>query len=151
VGGASSLVGALAAERLVRRFGFGRVFLSSAALIGGAALLPPLARGTPAVCALVLSVAQLGDAGWAIYNVNEISLRQAVTPDGLLGRVNSAMHLMFRGVLPLGAFAGGAIAEAIGIRSTMFIGVAGFLVSTLWLVFSPIRKLRELPATTLTP
>ena len=145
VGGASSLLGAMTAERLVRRFGFGRVFLTSVAVIGTASLLPPLAHGSPAMCALVLSLAQLGDVAWAIYTINETSLRQAVTPDALLGRVNSAMHLMSCGVLPIGAFAGGAIAQAIGIRATLFLGAAGFLVSTLWLVFSPIRKMRELP------
>jgi predicted MFS family arabinose efflux permease len=55
------------------------------------------------------------------------------------------MHLLFRGVLPVGALAGGMIAEAIGIRLTLFLGALGYLLSTLWLVFSPIRQLRELP------
>jgi predicted MFS family arabinose efflux permease len=55
------------------------------------------------------------------------------------------MHLLFRGVLPMGALAGGMIAEGIGIRLTMFLGALGYLLSTLWLVFSPIRKLRVLP------
>ena len=59
--------------------------------------------------------------------------------------MNSAAHLTFRGILPLGALLGGAIAERIGLRNAMFVGAAGFLLSTLWLIFSPIRRLRELP------
>jgi hypothetical protein len=52
---------------------------------------------------------------------------------------------MFRGLLPAGALAGGAVAEVVGVRGAMFVGAGGFLLSTLWLIFSPIRRLRELP------
>ena len=73
---------------------------------------------------------------WAIWpgrftSINELSLRQSIAPNHLLGRINSAMHLMFRGVLPVGAFAGGALAELIGVRSAMFVGAVGFLLSNL--------------------
>jgi predicted MFS family arabinose efflux permease len=57
------------------------------------------------------------------------------------------MHLLFHGILPVGALAGGMLAQSIGMRTTMFAGALGFLLSTLWLVFSPIRSLRELPKT----
>ena len=83
----------------------------------------------------------------SLTNVCDLSLRQTLAPDGFLGRVNSAMHLMFRGVLPAGALAGGALADSIGVRNTMLLGGVGFLLSTLFLVFSPVRGLRELPAT----
>jgi predicted MFS family arabinose efflux permease len=145
VGGFSELFGALTAERLVRRFGFGRTLIGAALLIGVAGLLPPLAHGPVTVCAAFLAVAQLGDMAWSIYNINELTLRQAVAPSHVLGRVNSAAHLMFRGVLPAGALLGGALAEAIGLRSAMFVSASGSLLSTLWLIFSPIRRLREVP------
>jgi MFS family permease len=145
VGGFSELFGALTAERLVRRFGFGRTLIGAALLIGVAGLLPPLAHGPVTVCAAFLAVAQLGDMAWSIYNINELTLRQAVAPSHVLGRVNSAAHLMFRGVLPVGALLGGALAEVIGLRTAMFVGAGGFLLSTLWLICSPIRRLRELP------
>jgi MFS family permease len=145
VGGVSSLAGAFAAPRLVRRFGFGPTFIGAAVVTGITMLAPTLARGPVVVCAAILGAAQLFDMAWPIYFINELSLRQAVTPDHLLGRVNSAMHLLFRGILPVGSLAGGMIAQAIGIRQTMFLGAVGYLLSTLWLVFSPVRKLRELP------
>jgi MFS family permease len=66
----------------------------------------------------------------------------------MLGRVNSAIHLLFQGVFPAGALAAGALAGAIGVRYTMALGGAGFLLSTLFLIFSPIRRLRELPSQT---
>ncbi len=145
VGGASSLAGAFAAPRLVRRFGFGATFIGSAVVTGITTLVPALSRGPVAVCAAILGVAQLFDLSWPVYHINEISLRQAVTPDHLLGRVNSAMYLLFRGILPVGALAAGVIAETIGVRLTMILGALGYLLSALWLVFSPVRQLRKLP------
>jgi predicted MFS family arabinose efflux permease len=145
VGGVSGVFGALITERLVRRFGFGRTLIGAALLPAVAALLPPLAHGPVALCAAILAVAQLGDMGWSIYDINELTLRQAVAPRHVLGRVNSAAHLTFRGVLPGGALLGGALAEAMGLRAAMFVGAGGFLLSTLWLICSPIRGLREVP------
>jgi len=145
VGGFSYLFGTLTTERLVRRFGCGQTLIGAAVVTGIAAFLPPLARGPVSLCAAILAVAQLGDMAWSIYDINELTLRQAIAPSHVLGRVNSAAHLTFRGVLPAGALLGGALAEVIGLRSAMFVGAGGFLLSTLWLIFSPVRHLRELP------
>jgi predicted MFS family arabinose efflux permease len=145
VGGASSVFGALAAERLIRRIGVGQSLICAALMTGTASLLPPLAHGPVALCAIILAVAQLGDMAWSVYEIGELTLRQAVAPNHLLGRVNSAMHVTFRGVLPLGALVGGALAQAAGLRTAMFVGAVGSLLSTLWLVFSPVRHARELP------
>ena len=145
VGGTCGSFGAFMAEWLVHRFGFGATFIGSALVIGVAMLIVPLAHGSVAVCSAFLIVSQMGDLAWPVYTINDRSLRQAITPDHLLGRVNSAIHLVYQGALPLGAFTGGAVAQAIGVRQTLFIGALGFLLSTLWLVFSPARRLRELP------
>ncbi|HEY3837927.1 MAG TPA: MFS transporter [Bryobacteraceae bacterium] len=145
IGGTSGLFGAVLAEWLVRRFGFGRTFIGSAVAIGMATSLVPLAHGSVTVCCAFLIASQLGDLAWPVYDISERSLRQAITPDRLLGRVNSSMHLLFHGILPLGALAGGAIAQAIGVRRALMIGAIGLLLSTMWLVFSPVRRLRELP------
>jgi predicted MFS family arabinose efflux permease len=129
IGGAASFAGAWMAERLAARFGTASCLIGSSLLIGFAMLLVPLALGPG-----LLLAAQLGDLGWPVYNINERTLRQKIVPDHLMGRVNSAMQLVFRGVLPLGALAGGALAQLIGVRSAMFAGALGFLVSTAWLI-----------------
>jgi predicted MFS family arabinose efflux permease len=134
IGGVSNLFGALISERLVKRFGIARTLLGSALVAGAAALLLPLARGPVPVCAATLALAQTFDMAWPIYHINELTLRQTVTPDALLGRVNSAMHLLFRGIMPAGALAGGILAESIGMRLTLLAGALGFLLSSLWLV-----------------
>jgi predicted MFS family arabinose efflux permease len=145
VGGASNLFGALLAQRLVHRHGLGRNLIAAVWITAFAMLMIPLAHGSVALCTAFLIASQLGDMAWPIYHINEISLRQAVTPDRLLGRVNSASHLLFQGAIAMGAFAGGAIADSIGIRQTMLMGTLGYTLSCLWLTFSPIRHLRELP------
>jgi MFS family permease len=129
IGGASNLVGAAVAERMSRRFGTGRTLILSSLFTGAGWLLVPFAQGPG-----LLIVAQLGDAGWPLYTIHERSLRQKIAPPEMLGRVNSAAYLLFHGLLPLGAFMGGALANMIGVRPTMLIGGVGYLLSTFWLV-----------------
>ena len=142
VGGASSIVGALAAPRLVERWGYGNSLIGAIAIGGAANFLIPMAHGPVWLGAAFLAAAQVGDATWPVYNINQFGIRQSVTPPHLLARVNSAAQLTFRGVLPVGALAGGVLAGTIGIRPTMLLSASGFSLSVLWLVFSPVRGLR---------
>lgn len=145
-GGAFAIFGAAVSERVVVRFGVGRTFLGAILLSGVASFLNPLAHGSAALCCAFLVAGQMGDIVWPALNVSEVSLRQASTPPRLLARVNSAMQILFTGIVPAGAFVGGAVASGIGVRTTMLIGAAGYLASAGWLVFSPIPGLREVPA-----
>ncbi len=142
VGGTSSMAGALAAPRVVERWGYGNSLIGAIATAGAAALLIPMAHGPRWLAAAFLAAAQFGDAIWPVYSINQLGIRQGVTPPHLLARVNSAAQLTFRGVLPVGALAGGALAGAMGIRPTMFLSAAGFSLSVLWLVLSPVKGLR---------
>ena len=63
----------------------------------------------------------------------------------LLGRVNGAMQMLNRGLLPVGSLAAGIFAEMMGVRPTLAVGAAGLLLSSLWLVLSPIRTMRDYP------
>ena len=150
-GGLSNLAGAFLAGRIASRWGVGRTLVGSALVIGLAMLAVPLARGSVAVCTAILIASQLCDAAWPVFSINQTSLRQAITPHHLLGRVNAATHLLFHGILPLGALAGGAIAEAIGARNTLLMAACGIGLSTLWLVCSPVRCLRDLPTAPVGP
>jgi predicted MFS family arabinose efflux permease len=145
VGGASSLLGALVAEPLVKRIGYGPSLIGAAGLTGAGALLLPLAHGPVIVCAMFMVASQMTDAGWTVYSISEIAIRQSIVPDRLLGRVNSAMQLLFRGIYPAGAFVGGAVAQRIGVRNTMLAGAVGILCSNLFLVFSPVRSMKSAP------
>jgi predicted MFS family arabinose efflux permease len=143
VGGASSFLGALAAGRLAARFGVGPSVIG-ALLIGGLAqLFIPAAQGATVVAAALLIAHQLlGDSNLTVYNINELSLRQTITPDGFRGRVNGSMRfLSFCGMLG-GSLAGGLLGEAIGLRLTLVVGGTGMALAALWLIFSSVRGLR---------
>jgi hypothetical protein len=93
----------------------------------------------------LLVLAQLTDISWTVYNVNEMSLRQSVVPDRLLGRANASIHVLKEGVRPIGLLGGGILAQIIGLRPALTIAAVGLVLSTLWIVFSPVRTLKELP------
>lgn len=89
--------------------------------------------------------AQVGDIGCPIHNVCELSLRQATTPTVVLGRVNAVMQILFRGLLLAGSLCAGALAGSLGMRATLTVGAVGLMLSSLWLVFWPVRTIREYP------
>lgn len=145
-GGAGDLLGALLAAPAVRRFGLGPTMLTAWAISSLALLLVPLAGGTMVVILTMMMAAQVfGDGMRSVYDINEVSLRQSVTPDRLLGRVNASVQLLVAGIAPLGALVGGWLGTAAGVRPTLLIAIAGILVSGLWLIFSPVPKLAEYP------
>jgi MFS family permease len=93
-----------------------------------------------------LIVQQLfGDWAFTTFNVHEVALRQSVTPDHVLGRVNSGMQLLTLGLYPLGALLGGALAQHIGMRPTLATGMCGVALSSSWLMAPSLRKLRAVP------
>lgn len=142
MGGAGSLVGATLAPVIGRRFGLGHTFIGAVLTIACAYALIPLAHGARPLPMIFLMVQQFfGDLSFTTYLINELTLRQSVAPEEMLGRVNAAMQLMSRGVFPLSAIAGGVLAGAIGIRQTLVLAVCGMAAATLWLIWSPLRRL----------
>ena len=155
LGGVSSLTGALLAERVLRRIGLGPTLIITMGLSSLTALLIPLAAFfSPhpvsgaffSVGLLFLGTAQLlGDALDTIYAIHAISLRQAITPDRLLGRVNASLELAQEGIAPLGALTGGILGGLLGVQATLFIASLAGILSALWIAASPIRVLRKIP------
>jgi MFS family permease len=140
-----TILGAVVVGPLVRRLGLGRTMSLAAFLPGLGVLLMPAAGAALAASAVVLA------AGWfllglgAVYDIGEVSLRQAATPDSLRGRVNASRYFAFFGVMPVGALIGGLFGAIVGIRTTLLVAAAGLLVAPLWIVFSAVRRLTEPP------
>ncbi|HWX09663.1 MAG TPA: MFS transporter [Gaiellaceae bacterium] len=80
-----------------------------------------------------------------LENVNQLTLRQAITPHRLLGRMNAVTRFMYWGTIPIGSALGGVIAQTVGLRATLFAAAAGSALTGIPIVLSPIRKLRDLP------
>jgi len=145
LGGVGNVIGAAIAPRLMRRAGIGAALIGSLVIMGAASLMIPLAHGSVVTATAFLMLAQVGDVCWPVFNVCELSLRQAITPGEVLGRVNAAMQMLNRGLLPIGSLGAAILAEMIGLRPTLAVGAAGLLLSSLWLVLSPIRTMRDYP------
>jgi MFS family permease len=147
VGGVSSLLGALLAEGIVRKLGLGRTLIGVSIVDLLFNFLIPIAAFFPPPYGLwVLIAAQFGDIMGTTYFINEMTLRQAITPGRLLGRVNATTELMTAGIAPLGALVGGFLGGMLGIQNTLFVAAIGIGLSVLWLVFSPIRHLQNFPS-----
>ncbi len=146
-GGPGALLGALVAAPLARRLGLGPTIVASQVLTGISRLLIPLAMGPkPAVVATLMAGEFLLGLARPVFNINQVSLRQRITPDRLQGRMNATMRFIMWAFTPAGALLGGLLGEAIGLRKTMLIAALGVLLAFLWALLSPLRALREEPA-----
>lgn len=142
VGGVSALFGALLAERLSLRLGLGNLMLMALSFDSIASLLLPLAREPWALA--MLMAAQAADAAGTIYAIHGLSLRQRVADDATLGRVNAAFLLLETGCAIVGALAAGILAEPLGMRLTIGIGVGMGILAPIWMAVSPVRRLRSM-------
>lgn len=130
-------IGALFSTRLRRTFGLRATLIAAllgAALGTGAFLIGQIGWPYLAVFAgsAILTIAT------PIYNINQISYRQALTDVRMQGRVNATMRTFVWGTLPLGALAGGYLGSVVGVPATIAVGASICAVAALWLV--PFRE-----------
>ena len=153
LGGFGSLVGALFAERVAGRFGLGRLVVASLLVAALGNLLIPLApAGMPLVAVAFLVGQQLiGDTAVTIYDVTEISMRQARVEDRHLGRVNATVRVVMVLATLVGTVVGGLLAEAIGLRWAAFLGPLFALAGALGLYRSPVWRVGRVDHARRTP
>jgi MFS family permease len=139
------IVGAVLAGRATRRLGVGRTLVAAGLLSGPPLLLIPLAPRHALAIPFLVAGWLLVSFGIVIYNVTAISLIQALTPERLLGRMNASRRFVVWGTIPLGSLVSGGLASTIGLRETIFVGAVGASFSFLFLYFSPLRTIQEMP------
>lgn len=145
-GGVGALLGSVFAGPLARRVGFGRALVMAAALACVAPLLVPAIHGTPAITVPLLMLAYaLEGVGVAASSIHHLSLRQALTPPELLGRMSASYRTVTYGVLPLGALLFGVLGQHVGLNAALWVGTAVTATGWLWVRFSPVWPLRQLP------
>jgi predicted MFS family arabinose efflux permease len=145
--GTASLTGAVTAGLTARwlgdRLGQARALWGAAVLFGLAYQLDPFTGRRWALTCYVFA-GFFTSFSVIVLSVFGVSFQQAVTPPELLGRVNAISQTLVYGVAPLGSLLGGALAGAVGMRATLRIAAAGVLASAAIMVWSPLRKLRDL-------
>jgi MFS family permease len=125
--------------------GVGPTIIGSAILFGPSFILVALAPASDAL-PWVIAAIFLGSFGGAVYNINQVSLRQAITPPRMQGRMNATMRFIVWGTIPIGAMLGGFLGNAIGLHPTIWIGAIGGIFSFLPLLIGPVRSLKTMPA-----
>ena len=144
IGNLGSLAGAVTADRIRRGFGLGRTIVGSAFLGGPAVLLVALAPRESPIPFLVAS-GLLAGFSVVVYNINQVSFRQAITPLPMQGRMNATMRFIVWGTIPVGQIVGGAIATAATIPTALWVGGLGSFLAVVPLLVSPVRSLQDMP------
>jgi MFS family permease len=145
--GLGGLLGAALAGRVTRRFGLGRAIVGGSLVAGVGELVIGLASGPLWLAAAIVVLGEgCFQAGAAVYRINGVSLRQALIPDRLQGRVNATVRFIGVGAIPLGALVAAQIGTTYGVRPAVLLAGTGTLFAFLWVFFSPIRRLRSQPA-----
>ncbi len=144
VGGISAFVGAMLVGPLSRRYGIGPVMTYGLLFSSLTSFLIPLARGPLIVVGGYLVASQLlGDGARTAYEINEVSLRQSITSNRMLGRVNASLRVIALGSMFTGSLMAGALGEAIGLRATLAIAAGFGMLAWLGLMISPLRTLKH--------
>jgi hypothetical protein len=147
IGAVGALIGAVVARYPERRFGLGPTIVGSMLIGCTVPLALPLITGSkPLIVPLFGLTFFVWGLAIAVSNVHVVSLRQASTPDDLLGRMNASYRFFTYGAIPIGALSGGFLGEALGLRETLFVGSGGLLLALLWILASDVPRLRELPS-----
>jgi MFS family permease len=145
IGATGWLIGSATADRLRRRLGVNGATILGASLTGPAALLVPLATSHDAAIPLLAASGVIMGFGIVVYNIQQVSLRQAITPQRLQGRMNASMRFFVWGTIPLGSLVGGALASAFGVRTALFVGAGLEFCAILPILLSPLRTLHDFP------
>jgi MFS family permease len=138
------LLGALSARRIAQWLGQGPTIWMSIAVMAPFGFVAPFLQRDWTLG--LYAVSQLGLwAGIVIYNIAQVSFRQGLTPPALLGRMNATMRFFVWGTMPLGGLLGGILGSLIGVRDTLLVAAVGGCLPFLPVLFSPLRRQRELP------
>jgi MFS family permease len=147
-GGAGCVAAAAFAERLSKRYGVGPVILLGLMLTAVGWVMYGVIGGPSWFATVALGAGMLVfDFGGVLWGINYLALRQAITPDRLLGRMTATMRFLTVAAAPLGSLVGGALATAIGLRATlMTVATLGVALAAAAIAWSPVRTHRQLPA-----
>jgi MFS family permease len=149
IGSLGALLGALTANRISKRIGVGPTIVIFAALGAPPMIffaLVPVGTPQPVLIGLVALTGFLGSLSGVVYNVAQVSFRQAITPARLQGRMNATMRWIVWGTMPIGGIVGGLLGTFIGVRETILLAGIGGSLTFLPVLLSPVRGIREMPA-----
>jgi MFS family permease len=144
IGAVGFLIGAVLSARIGNQFGVGPTIVASAFVFGPATLLVAVAPADLAFAFIAASIF-INSLGGAVYNINQVSLRQAITPGSMQGRMNATMRFIVWGTIPIGGIVGGFLGGTIGLQATIWVAAIGGVFVFLPVLLSPVRSIGEMP------
>lgn len=145
-GAVGGVIGSIVTGPIGRRIGIGPAFVVGCIGFPAPLLLVPLAEGPRWLVVSALFLAEFGSGlGVMLIDISAGAMFAAIIPHRLRARVSGAYSMVNYGVRPLGSLVGGALGSTIGLRPTLWIATVGALAGVLWLLPSPIPRLRDLP------
>lgn len=141
-GGMGALLGASLTERVVKRYGIGRAMIGGGLVSAGIGILTPLAGSLPREYApiLLLTSQIVGDGAMMVFWISEMSFRQMIVPENMLGRTFASFEFLSYSVAPVAALVAGMIAGTLDAQTALWIAVIGIILSAIWLARSPARQ-----------
>src|SRR5262249_22669025 len=121
IGNVGALVGAFVVHRITRATRLGPAIILGMTIAAFASLMFAIAPADYAIPFFIAGWLMFGFGG-VVYNIDQVSLRQAITPPRLQGRMNASMRFMVWGTMPFGSIAGGVLGTLIGLRPTLWVG-----------------------------
>jgi len=142
--GVGMVCGALAAPAVARHLAFGRLLIvgPSCGLLASLVMVATLVA--PSFWLALASFFLLG-AGPILWVVGSTTLRQAITPAGMMGRVSALNSTATYGARPVGALLGAAISARFGMDACLVAAALGFAVQAWIIVMSPAARLARIP------
>jgi predicted MFS family arabinose efflux permease len=140
--GVSGLAGLWASAIVVRRLGLGRTMWAMQLIMAAALFVIPLARFGAPVFVITVALATFGVAV-TIQDLNQVTLRQFLTPDRLQGRMNSIFRLFYWGSTPVASFLGGVLGDRLGPSTTIAIGAGLCLLAVPAIGLSAMGRLPQ--------
>ncbi|NRQ31852.1 MFS transporter [Nonomuraea sp. NN258] len=141
------LIGAMLAGRIIRRFSLGRVYLvAQTALLLGPTLIVVAGGPRPVMVALFILSFFTTYLGLGVAGVIIVSLRQASTPQAMMGRMTAVFRTLLFGGGALGGLAAGLLAGWLGAYGALIVAAVASACVVVGLVVSPVVKVRSLPA-----
>lgn len=152
IGAAGGLIGALMSGRVVRRLTVGRTYVVGLSVTFLSPLIIPAASGSEIVLSAMFAGAFfLMYFGMGMTNVVVLTLRQIVTPERMLGRMNAAMRMLMFGLAALGGPFGGLIGSLTSLRIALWVSAIGAALILVPLILSPVARLRQMPPPAVDP
>jgi MFS family permease len=147
-GAVGGVIGAVIASRVGRRIGLGPAYALGCLVFPVPLILVPVAAAEmpmAAILALLFASEFVAGLGVMILDINVGAVISARTPDRIRSRAGGAFRFINYGVRPIGAVLGGALGASLGVREALFVATIASTAGVLWLVGSPVLRLRDLP------